>query len=129
MAPPPAPLQTFPSAKCLRPAGTRAPPAGHSSSSYIANILFQIQNTKYKIQKILGHILGNRSLEISCSSPPCVSLQISCSKHFVLLLLGNRCKHLVSDILSSSYICLDAFCKLLVNKIANVPSLATVLSI
>ena len=57
----------FCTAKCLRPAGTRAPPAGHSSPSYIANILFQIQNTKKNNksscgQQALGHCLQDENM-------------------------------------------------------------------
>ena len=73
-------------AKCPRPAGTRAPPAGHSSSSYIANILFQIQNTK-TTTKVPA---ANRHWGTACRT------------RTWFLLLGNCCKHLVLNILSSS---------------------------
>ena len=82
-APPPAPLQTFPSAE---QSGRGQQALGHRLQEIVPPPTLQTSCSKYRIQKKTKQartrtwflLLGNRLLQISCSPPP--TLQTSCSK-------------------------------------------------
>ena len=93
-------------AKCLRPAGTRAPPAGHSSPSYIANILFQIQNTKYKQTTKLFAASRHKG--------------IACRTRTWFLLLGNILFSFSLRIIANIYLFLNIFFSSSLGTLANV---------
>ena len=96
----------FCTAKCLRPAGTRAPPAGHSSPSYIANILFQIQNTKYKQTTKLFAASRHKG--------------IACRTRTWFLLLGNILFSFSLRIIANIYLFLNIFFSSSLGTLANI---------